>query len=221
MGRFENLVEAINEKPPRTRIAVLITLIVLLAGGYWYFIWSPKAEELKSRRSALQKEEQRLKEYEAVAKELPRFEEEFKRLTKEFEIAAKKLPEEKEIPTLIDGVYAAVSASGLESIAFTPKGEVTKDIYAEIPIEINVFGSYFELANFFDRVSRLPRIVNVRDLNLAREDKKSKSNDIVLNAAFTAVTFRLLPPRADTPEDEAKPKKRGRKNKNNTKEEEQ
>jgi type IV pilus assembly protein PilO len=208
MPSFESVVEFINEKPLHTRLAILIGIIVIICAVYWYFFWSSKAEELESAKVKLQKEERTLAEYKAIAKELPRFEQEFNRLNKEFEQAARKLPEEKEIPSLIDSIYAALSASGLEANAFTPQGEVKKEIYAEIPIQMNVFGSYYELANFFDRVSRLPRIVNVRDLNLAREDKKSRGNNIVLNASFTAVTFRLLPPGSTQPE--AKGKKKGK-----------
>ena len=58
---------------------------------------------------------------------------------------------------------------------------------------MKVKGSYFELANFFDRISRLPRIVNVRNLDLKRSKSSSRGN-IELDAEFTTVTFRLLPP---------------------------
>jgi len=207
MGKIENIVESINQKPPRVRLGILIGIIVVLFILFWYFFWSPKSEELKKARTDLQREEKRLNEYEQVAKELPRFKKEFERLNREFQESARKLPEEKEIPSLIDSIYAAISGSGLESNTFAPKGEVKKDIYAEIPIEMKVYGSYFDLASFFDRVSRLPRIVNVRDLNLSREDRKSGGDTIVLSADFTTVTFRLLPPGSTQAETETKGKK--------------
>ena len=128
-----------------------------------------------------------------------------------------KLPEEKEIPTLIDSIYKEVSGSGLESNTFAPKGEVKKNIYAEIPIEMKVYGSYYDLANFFDRVSRLPRIVNIRDLNLSREQKKGRGDSTLLTADFTTVTFRLLPPGSTQPEADTKGK-RGAEPKRSTKE---
>ncbi|MDA2920391.1 type 4a pilus biogenesis protein PilO [Desulfobacterota bacterium AH_259_B03_O07] len=193
MARFEEFVESIDEQPLHIKIAILVVIVVLISGLYWYFIWSPKAEELKRAKTTLNKLESKLEEYEAIAKDLPKFEAEFERLKKEFDIAALKLPQEKEIPALIDGVYSAVSAAGLEPITFVPKGEVRKDIYAEIPIEMKVSGSYFELANFFHRVSRLPRIVNVRNLEMKRDSQKSKGANIKLDVEFTTVTFRLLP----------------------------
>ena len=100
---------------------------------------------------------------------------------------------------MIDSIYAAVSASGLESNTFAPKPEVKKNVYAEIPIDMKVYGTYYDLARFFDRVSKLPRIVNIRDLNLSQDKNKSTGEKIVLSAAFTPVTFRLLPPQPTQP----------------------
>ncbi|MGB7293571.1 MAG: type 4a pilus biogenesis protein PilO [Thermodesulfobacteriota bacterium] len=209
MEKLTEFVESIQEKPLRTKIAILAGIVIVLAGAYWYFFWSPKAEELTAARANLQRLQKKLDEYESIARELPKFELEFKRLNREFEIASLKLPQEKEIPTLIDGVYAQVSASGLEPINFVPNKEVKKDIYSEIPIQMKVAGSYAQLAIFFDRISSLPRIVNVRDLSLKRDDKVSKDNDIVLTADFTTVTFRVLPVPEDLGESTDTGKRKG------------
>jgi len=214
MGQLTEFIESIQEKPLRTKIAILAGIVIVVSGIYWYFVWSPGAEELKVSRGNLQRLQKKLDEYESIARELPKFELEFKRLNREFEIASMRLPQEKEIPALIDGVYAEVSASGLEPVNFVPKKEVKKDIYSEVPIQMKVAGSYAQLANFFDRISNLPRIVNVRDLNLKRDDKVSNDNDIVLSADFTTVTFRVLPVPEDFGEttDTGKPKGKGRGN---------
>jgi len=216
MERFAEFVESIDEKPLHIKIAILVVILALICGFYWYFIWSPNAEELKSAKGNLKSQERKLEEYEAIAKDLPKFKAEFERLNREFEIAARKLPKEQEIPALIDSVYSAVSASGLEPVTFVPKGEVRRDIYAEIPIEMRVSGSYFELANFFDRTSRFPRIVNVKNLKLKRDTKKTKGSDTILDVEFTTVTFRVLPVLPVSPDEtdgEQKGRRPGRKRK--------
>ncbi len=212
MGKLTELLDSIQEKPLSTKIAILLGTLIVISGLYWYFVWSPNSEELRAARDNLERLQKKLDEYESIARELPKFEQEFKRLNREFEIASEKLPKEKEIPTLIDGIYSEVSASGLEPINFVPKKEVKKDIYSEIPIQMKVAGSYAQVVNFFDRVSRLPRIVNVRDLILKRDDKMSKENDIVLAADFTAVTFRVLPVPEDLGEIKATGKRKGGRN---------
>lgn len=196
---IENLVSQINEQTLQVKIGVLVFLVVAISAGYWYFYWSPKSDDIRRAKTRVAQVEKQVSEYEAIARDLPKFEAENKRLQKEFELVASKLPKEKEIPALIDSVYEDISASNLDSIIFAPKPQVTKEIYAEIPIEMEVIGSYYNLADFFDRISRLPRIVNVRNLNLERVSPTSNT----LNATFNVVTFRLLPP---PPPEQAKKK---------------
>ena len=193
MAFLENIVDWLNEQPLMNKLAILIVLVLIISGLYWYFIWSPNNQELQGLQKTLQTKRKKLNELENIKADLPKFIAENKRLNKEFEIASLKLPKEEEIPALIDSIYSDISASGLEPKIFAPKGQINKEIYAEIPSEMNVKGSYFDLANFFDRISRLPRIVNVRNLNLKRS-KSSSQRNIVLDAEFTTVTFRLLPP---------------------------
>ncbi len=190
LSSIQNLVSTINEQTNQVKIGILVFLVLAIAGGYWYFYWSPKSEDIRRATSRAAQVEKQVSEYEAIARELPKFEAENARLQKEFELVASKLPKEKEIPALIDSVYEEISASSLDSIIFAPKPQVTKEIYAEIPIEMQVVGTYYNLADFFDRISRLPRIVNVRNLNLER----AKGGGTILDAKFSVVTFRLLPP---------------------------
>lgn len=189
---LDNLSDWLNEKSFTTKLGILIVLVVLISGVYWYFFWSPNNKELQRLQRTFQARNKKLNELENIAKDLPKFEQENERLNKEFKIASLKLPKEEEIPALIDSIYSDISASGLEPQVFAPKGQIQREIYAEIPIEMKVVGSYFELANFFDRISRLPRIVNVKDLNL-KTGKNSTAKQVVLDADFTTVTFRLRP----------------------------
>ncbi|MCH7927589.1 MAG: type 4a pilus biogenesis protein PilO [Candidatus Dadabacteria bacterium] len=191
MAIFEDMVESINSKSFQARLLILAVIIAVLAGAFYYFLLEPKRSEIKSLQTTLQKREKLRNEYENIARELPKFEAENKRLQNEFKQAAKKLPVKKEIATLIDSIYSAVNASGLKPIAFTPKKEVQKEVYIEIPISLNVRGSYFELANFFDRIAKLPRIVNIRNLSL--KVSKNTRKKMILNATFSAVTFRIKP----------------------------
>ncbi|NIP29445.1 MAG: type 4a pilus biogenesis protein PilO [Candidatus Dadabacteria bacterium] len=206
MNFVENITDWLSEQSLASKLMLLIGIIILISGLYWYFFWSPNNETLTRLNKNLTQKKARLAVLENITKELPKFEKEFKRLNKEFKVASYKLPREQEIPALIDSIYSEVSASGLEPIIFSKKGEVKKELYAEIPIKMKVVGSFYEVTTFFDKVSRLPRIVNIRNINL-KKHKRSNQRNIVLDADFTAVTFRLLPP----PEPKKNLKKKGKK----------
>ncbi len=210
---LDNLTDWLNEQTLITKLGIFVGLIIIISGVYWYFFWSPNNQQLTSLNSTLQTKRKKLTELENIKKDLPKFIAENERLEKEFKIASLKLPKEEEIPALINSVYSDISAAGLEPVVFAPKAQANKDIYAEIPIEMKVKGTYFELANFFDRISRLPRIVNVRDLNLKRS-KDSDAKNIQLDADFSTVTFRLLP---STPASQEGSKLKDRKAKNKKK----
>lgn len=209
MAFLDEYSEKLNEQPLHIKAGILLIIVAVISVVYWYFFWSPRHEELQNAENKLRQQEAKIREYEAVAAELPKFEKEFKRLEREFQLVARKLPKDKEIPALIDGVYSEIAASNLESIIFAPKPQVTKEIYAEIPIEMEVIGTYFNLADFFDRISRLPRIVNVRDLQLTRNN--IRGGTVILNVKFDVVTFRLLPEQAAKPDDNKKIKGKKRK----------
>ncbi len=210
---LDNIAERLSEKTLGVKIGLLISSVLLISAGYWYFVWSPNNERLVRLEKKLQAKQKTLAELENVKKSLPEFEREFRRLNKEFKMVSLKLPREEEIPALINSIYSDVSASGLEPLVFAPKGRVPKDVYVEIPIEMKVRGSFHELVNFFDRVSRLPRIVNIKNLKLSKEKKRSTPENVILEAEFTALTFRLLPENEikEKKEKTRKVKKRGKK----------
>jgi type IV pilus assembly protein PilO len=50
---------------------------------------------------------------------------------------------------------------------FSRDPEEAKQYYAEIPVQLEIRGTFHEIAMFFDKLSKLPRIVYVRDLELS------------------------------------------------------
>ncbi|MBW1820266.1 MAG: type 4a pilus biogenesis protein PilO, partial [Deltaproteobacteria bacterium] len=120
------------------------------------------------------------------------------------------LPEKEEIPSLISAISASGQESGLEFLLFQPKGEKRKDFYAEIPVSIQVTGNFHNIVLFFDKVARLSRIVNIRDIKISRAKGKSKTSDSSkLSTSCTAVTYKFVEPVSK----KKKPKKKGRKRK--------
>jgi type IV pilus assembly protein PilO len=55
-------------------------------------------------------------------------------------------------------------AAGVEVRRYTPKETSTKEYYTEVPFEVDVDGPFYAVVNFFDRLQKLQRIVNVSHL---------------------------------------------------------
>jgi type IV pilus assembly protein PilO len=62
--------------------------------------------------------------------------------------------------------------------------------YARVPIKIEVSGSFHEILVFFDKVAKLPRIINISDITF--KDPTFKNQKMILKAEFLATTFRFI-----------------------------
>ena len=90
------------------------------------------------------------------------------------------VPEEKEVPSFISLVANEAVAAGVEVRRYTPKDTAAKEYYVEVPFEVDVDGPFYAVLNFFERVQKLERIVNVS--HLAMGGIKSSKNTPVKKA---------------------------------------
>ena len=172
------------------RSALFAGVVLVVLGAYGWFLYLPKATQLESLRSEELQLQRRLNEVRAVAENMGKFEEEIAALERKLKIALRQLPDSKELPVLLTDVNTLGKTSGLEIRAFRPSPEVKRDFYAEVPIEIEFIGRFHDVAGFFDQVARLPRIVNISELDLKIDEENTL--ETVLRVSGQAVTFRFL-----------------------------
>lgn len=171
------------------RILIFVGIFAVLIGPFVYFIYLPKVKKIEDLKKEQQMLDSRLLRAKAKVRQLKHLENEMQKAQAEFKMVKKKLPEQKEIPSLLANVSRSGHEAGLEFLLFQPGTEVKKDFYAEIPVSVNVSGSYHEVALFFDKVSRLSRIVNIDNINMT---KGNTDSDNKLNTTCTAITYRFV-----------------------------
>jgi type IV pilus assembly protein PilO len=183
-GTFIEKVEKI--KMPY-RIAILAGTIVLLAGLFVWFVYLPKSEQIEATRQEIKKLEAKLKQAKVRAAALEKFEAEYAQVDAQFAEALALLPNTKEIPVLLKAITQLGTDSQLDFVLFSPQRERAKDFYMEIPVAIEVSGSYHNVAVFFDKVGRMERIINI--LNVSMTPVKERST--TLRTKCDAVTYRF------------------------------
>jgi len=182
------------------RLIIAVAVLGALWGGFKTI--TRLSQDLKSAKGKLA----RLKN---VEKNLRAFKKKYQQTQREFNEALKLLPNKEEIPTLLSSISNLGAQSGLEFILFRPQKEVARNFYAEIPLKLEVTGPYHNVATFFDKVSRLSRIVNIGNVNMKEmRAAKTQSDTVILKTACTATTYKFI-------EVKKKPKKgrRGRRKK--------
>ncbi len=184
--------QTIANLSPAKKILLVLVMVVLIFGLYWQFAYKGKARTINRLRSDLSNKQAKLNENEAIARNLPRFKEEVKKLNQQLGKVVQELPNSREIPNLLETVSNLGALNGLEVIYLKPRNDVDKGFYAEVPIAIKVKGGYHEMGLFLDALSRLPRIINVSDITMGNAREDERSGVIVLDISALATTYRYI-----------------------------
>jgi type IV pilus assembly protein PilO len=187
---MEGLLENIREWPIKQKLAALAGLIVLIfVLDYLYFL-SPRSEALTQMKDDLAKDQAMLEQKRLKVNAKAEEEKRIRDLQADVKRAEARLPEGREIADLLSNIAASARAVGLDLTLFRQKPENYSEFYADVPVQMEMRGTYHELAAFMDRVKRLDRIVNVSDIQLRRP--RIEGDVVLLDASCTATTFRFL-----------------------------
>ena len=185
------------------RYGTFITLIVMtiLSVGIGYLIYLPLILDTYSlsgwadanlayRQKILQREIENKKTENLLAGE-EQFKEKFDKIVGLYQEAKPLLPEETEISDVLGQVETAaqrngVTLTGLMAVKESIKSPRAEKLY-EREIPALVTGSYPQVVKFFTDISRMPRILVIRDYSLV----SLKDN---VSAGFTLIAFHAPPP---------------------------
>lgn len=176
--------------PKLVRAVIFSGFIGLFVAGYYFGIHQGVSEELAQLRAEELELERRLSGARSVSANLDGFKDELQSLEGRFEFALRRLPNQKQIEVLLTDISNLGKTVGVEIKSFRRKPEQLHDFYAEVPLAIELEGTYHDVARFFDRMSKLSRIVNMGELemNVGTED----ADGTRVNVSGTAVTFRFI-----------------------------
>lgn len=146
-------------------VFVALAIVLLAAGEYTPGLPVAQArtelQQLRDRESRLNQEVSALQVYERRYTE---FQQEMNALNKQLETLRTIVPEGKEIDEFMRLLQGAASASGVQIRRLTSQAIVAREYHYDMPFDIEVDGPYFNIVDFFARLSRLSRIINVGDL---------------------------------------------------------
>jgi len=185
--------------------AAAIAVVLVLVGVYLPF--SPVAQERNQvdqavrDRTQLNQEVTQLQVYKQRYGELKQ---QMDALNKQLDTLKTIVPEEKEVDEFIRLLQGAAAASNVTIRRLTAKTVVPKEFHYEMPFEVQADGPYFNLLDFFGRLSRLSRIINVGDLEFqdpesAKGTKYALRPGTTVSGIFTATTYFTKPADAGTP----------------------
>ena len=192
--------------PIKIIAGIIVSLLVVVADVY--YVSMPQLDEL----DVLEKEEEALKTaFESKQKKainLPDYRAQLEQIESSLGEMLKQMPTKAEVANLLVDISQTGLASGLEFKLFQPSGEIRKEFYSELPINIQVVGQYEELGLFVSGLASLPRIVTVHNVNIAptgKADKDAKVGKGLMSMSAVIKTYNEG--EGDVAKD--KPKRRG------------
>lgn len=176
--------------PVKAGVAIALSIVVLVAGYYL------DLEDQQRLLAQQQQQEVKLKSdfetKQAKAASLDAYRAQMKEMEESFGTMLRQLPNKNEVADLVADITQTGLASGLEFQLIQPKGEVTKDFFAELPIMIQVTGSYHQMGEFVSGIAALPRIVTLHDITITKGKSSDKPGTLTMQAM--ARTYRYLEP---------------------------
>ena len=175
--------------PLAPRVVILLSLFLALlasAWGFGAFGWSVQLEELDAKKAqeAKHKEDWISKKRQAV--NLDEYRRQLAEIDRSFGALLKQLPNKAEMGDMLVDINKAAQGRGLLVELFKPGGEAPKEFYAEVPIALNLTGTYHDIGGFTGDIAKLPRIVTLNDISMAA----NPNGTLAMRA--TAKTFRYL-----------------------------
>ena len=177
--------------------AVLLGGAVVTAALY-FTVFKSQSEKNATAQHSLEDKIRENNELESYRPKLKQIEQQLAELKQQLEIEQRIVPDEKKVDGFITMLDGEAQKAGIELRRYAAKDTHAQQYYTEVPFEMELDGPYYSMLNFFDRVSKLERIVNISGLLVSTTRQPSAAkvkhqyqyapNESVV-ASFTATTY--------------------------------
>lgn len=162
-------------------VYLLLFSAIVGAGIYFLIVDKHTAVEREVRKESELKQQFESKAFQvanlaALRKQMADVEERFAELLKQ-------LPTDKEVPGLLEDITAIGKSAGLDIDSIALQAERKAQFYVELPISIQVRGTYHQMGEFVSGVAAIKRIVTLHDYALT-----PSGNQLTMN--ISAKTYR-------------------------------
>jgi len=180
---------SLSKLPWWGQICAFVLVCAAAAYAFWHFYVSEIQVDVNIRQTRLTALRADIARGVATARRLPEFEAQVAQLEQRLENLKQVLPEEKDVADILRRIQGLATQSNLSIQRFTPQATVQQALYAEIPYRLQAEGTYHNLGFFFDRISKFPRIISVREISI--KAKTPPEPNATITAECIATTFVL------------------------------
>ena len=172
-----------------------LAIVIVLAGEFVPYL---PVQQTRTNLARVQAEYSKLNaevtQLQVYKRQYVEFQNDMEALQKQLDTLKTIVPEEKDLDEFMRQMQGAASASGVAIRRLTAQPVNAKEYHYEMPFEVQVDGPYYSILDFFSRLGRLSRIINVGDISFAglgeaRGAKYPVRPGTTVTGTFTATTF--------------------------------
>jgi len=182
----------IGSWPLPIKLVIVLLIMGAIGGAGYYFDTQHMIAELKKTEAREGNLRKTFEEKWVKVANLDAFRAQLEEMNKSFGAMLRQLPDKTEVADLLVDISQTGLANGLEFQLFKPGGENRKGFYAELPIQIQVTGTYHQFGAFVSGIAALPRIVTMHNVVIKPGGGKSGAGARVLSMTAVAKTYRYL-----------------------------
>ncbi len=211
-------VDSLKQLPVKMKALILVVICLVLGYFYYMLFFQALLSKKFTLSARITEMQQQIAEKEKVVAQLDRYVREVDTLKESFKTALLKLPNEREIAGLLSSVVLSGETAGVNFLLFKPKppeapkppdpkaaaakaakppaaakGQpaqpaAPEKFYDEIPIEVQLSGTFHKTVAFYAKIAKLPRIINVEDIVMG-EAKVVKDKGRLLRTSCIVKTY--------------------------------
>ncbi len=168
------LFDAVYKLPSWQKLLILLAAWSIPIALFWFLFLSARLGEIDSISSKLPRLKQEIAVLEAKSKKLPELEQELTIMKGILKKAVRLLPQKEDIPSVLTEISSLGNEARLEFVSFQPKKEQPVDFYAAIPVSMEFRGPFHNTLVFFDRISRMARIVHIKEVSMGKAQESTE-----------------------------------------------
>jgi len=175
--------------PPVQKVAALFIVLAIIGVAFYFYVFEPKELQITSLEGSSQTLDKQIQTLTLKIKHLDELVAANKQLEVEIAKKAERLPPQEEAVMLLKQLTDLGIKLGLDVKLWKPGTESldSTQLFVRMPVNVVVAGGYHTVAMFFDRVSKMPRIINVSDLKMGTP--KFQDGRVVIKTVFDLTAF--------------------------------
>jgi len=149
------------------KLGIMVLVAALVGAGFYFWPLGQVNDDIKQLRdqvAAKRAENQRLRDFIPMLADLNKH---LVELEQQLVEEKKIVPDDKEADQFIKLLHDTAAIAGVEIRRYTAMPVSNHDFYTEVPFQLDLDGSYFSMLNFFDRIGRVERIINIANLQMS------------------------------------------------------